>query len=209
MEEFLRGADLRLGIIGNMEHNTVLPIIEEDYSELPEGLPKICGYEAKWLPDSPYMQTLRSIPASLPLATEQELINHSLRLFQRLDCRDYCRFDWRLNNLGEPKLLEANPNPGWCWDGHLAKMSSIGGMDYSQMMEAILNAAELRYNPVNEIAEENLELEFRGMEKFRGIHRDTVKNESRKPGCRSGYIQGSLLTKISFKIFGKVIYGPG
>ncbi len=156
VEEFLTGADLTLGIIGNMEHNTVLPIIEEDYSELPEGLPKICGYEAKWLPDSPYMQTLRSIPASLPLATEQELINHSLRLFQRLDCRDYCRFDWRLNNLGEPKLLEANPNPGWCWDGHLAKMSSIGGMDYSQMMEAILNAAELRYNPVNEIAEENL-----------------------------------------------------
>jgi D-alanine-D-alanine ligase len=148
VEEFLTGADLTVGIIGNMEHNIVLPIIEEDYSELPEGLPKICGYEAKWLQDSPYMQALRSIPASLPLATEQELINHSLRLFQRLECKDYCRFDWRLNGHGEPKLLEANPNPGWCWDGHLAKMSSIGGLDYSQMMEAILNAAELRYNPL-------------------------------------------------------------
>ena len=60
------------------------------------------------------------------------------------------RFDWRLNSLNEPKMLEVNPNPGWCWDGHLAKMSSIGGMDYTQMLEAILNAADTRYNPINE-----------------------------------------------------------
>jgi len=51
-----------------------------------------------------------------------------------------------LNANGEPKILEVNPNPGWCWDGHLAKMSSIGGMDYSQMLEAILSAVELRYS---------------------------------------------------------------
>ncbi|MEX0882872.1 MAG: methyltransferase domain-containing protein, partial [Cyclobacteriaceae bacterium] len=150
VEEFLTGAEVSVGIIGNSDNYTVLPIIEEDYSELPEGLPKICGYEAKWLTDSPYMQTLRSIRASLPLALEQELINHSLKLFQRLDCKDYCRFDWRLNSLDEPKMLEVNPNPGWCWDGHLAKMSSIGGMDYAQMLEAILNAAEMRYQPVGE-----------------------------------------------------------
>lgn len=145
VEEFLTGAELSVGIIGNIENYTVLPIIEEDYSDLPQGLPKICGYEAKWLPDSPYMKALKSIPASIPQSTEQDLVNHSLRLFERLDCRDYCRFDWRLNSAGEPKILEVNPNPGWCWDGHLAKMSSIGGIDYDQMLEAILNAAELRY----------------------------------------------------------------
>ncbi|MFO7826180.1 MAG: methyltransferase domain-containing protein [Cyclobacterium sp.] len=150
VEEFLTGAEVSVGIIGNSDNYMVLPIIEEDYSELPEGLPKICGYEAKWLTGSPYMQTLRSIRASLPLALEQELINHSLKLFQRLDCKDYCRFDWRLNSLNEPKMLEVNPNPGWCWDGHLAKMSSIGGMDYTQMLEAILNAADTRYHPINE-----------------------------------------------------------
>jgi D-alanine-D-alanine ligase len=148
VEEFLTGAEISVGIIGNSDNYTVLPIIEEDYSELPEGLPKICGYEAKWMTDSPYMQTLRSIRASLPQAVEQEVINHSLKLFRRLDCKDYCRFDWRLNSQGEPKLLEVNPNPGWCWDGHLAKMSSHGGMDYSQMLNAILCAAELRNNPV-------------------------------------------------------------
>lgn len=146
VEEFLTGAELSVGIIGNRQNYRVLPIIEEDFSELPEGLPKICGYEAKWLADSPYMKTLKSIPASIPITTEEELVNHSLKLFERLNCRDYCRFDWRLNADGEAKILEVNPNPGWCWDGHLAKMSNFGGMDYSQMLAAILSAVELRYS---------------------------------------------------------------
>jgi D-alanine-D-alanine ligase len=146
VEEFLTGAELSVGIIGNIDNYTVLPIIEEDFSDLPEGLPKICGYEAKWLVDSPYMKALKSIPASIPQETEEQLVSYSLKLFERLDCKDYCRFDWRLNANGEPKILEVNPNPGWCWDGHLAKMCSIGGIDYSQMLEAIINATELRYS---------------------------------------------------------------
>ncbi len=148
VEEFLTGAELTLGIIGNMDSYTVLPIIEEDYSDLPEGLPRICGYEAKWLVDSPYMKALKSIRAELPQKTEQEMVLHSLRLFDRLDCRDYCRLDWRLNARGEPKLLEVNPNPGWCWDGHLAKMSKFAGLEYSDMLGSILNAADLRVRPL-------------------------------------------------------------
>ncbi|MEX1212624.1 MAG: methyltransferase domain-containing protein [Balneolaceae bacterium] len=146
VEEFLTGAEISVGIIGNTTNYTILPVIEEDYSDLPEHLPKICGYEAKWLPDSPYMKSLKSIPANLPAKTEQELIHHSLQLLRRLDCRDYCRFDWRLNSKGDPKLLEVNPNPGWCWDGHLAKMSKIGGLSYARMLESILDAAEFRLN---------------------------------------------------------------
>ncbi len=145
VEEFLTGAELSIGIIGNSPDNyQVLPLIEEDYSQLPEGLPRICGYEAKWLSESVYMKALRSIPAQVPVATEQAITDHSLKLFERLDCRDYCRFDWRLNAAGEPKLLEVNPNPGWCWDGHLAKMAAIGGLRYADLLEAILNAAILR-----------------------------------------------------------------
>lgn len=141
VEEFLTGAELSVGIIGNLHDYKVLPVIEEDYSDLPKGLPKICGYEAKWLPDSPYMKALKSIPSSIDSEVEQKMIQDSLKLFERLDCKDYCRFDWRCNSEGEPKILEVNPNPGWCWDGHLAKMSELGGMDYSQMLEEIINAA--------------------------------------------------------------------
>ncbi|MCJ7650535.1 MAG: methyltransferase domain-containing protein, partial [Candidatus Lokiarchaeota archaeon] len=55
VEQFLTGKDLTIGIIGDSPENyLILPILEEDYSNLPPDLPKICGYEAKWQPDSPY-----------------------------------------------------------------------------------------------------------------------------------------------------------
>jgi len=144
VEEFLQGKDLSVGIIGNPpQEYTILPVVEEDYSVLPEGLPHLCGYEAKWLPDSPYWN-LRSIPAELSESTRNVLEDASVRLFVRLECRDYARFDWRLDSEGNPHLLEVNPNPGWCWDGHLAKMAHIAGLSYADMLEAIVSAAAMR-----------------------------------------------------------------
>jgi D-alanine-D-alanine ligase len=144
VEEFLTGKDFTVGIIGNLpESYVVLPIIEEDYSVLPPDLPRICGYEAKWLPDSPYWN-LKSIPANLPDEMEKFVVECCLKLFERLECRDYCRFDWRLDSKGNPKILEVNPNPGWCWDGHMAKMAKIAGLSYPEMLAAILRAAEER-----------------------------------------------------------------
>lgn len=144
IEEFLTGKDLTLGIIGNPpEDYIVLPITEEDYSTLPEGLPPICSYEAKWIPDSPYWN-IKSVPANIPQDVKDYIIECSVRLFNRLECRDYARFDWRLDSEDNPKLLEVNPNPGWCWDGHLAKAATYIGMSYPEMLRAILKAAEKR-----------------------------------------------------------------
>ncbi len=147
VEEFLTGKDLSLGIIGNPpESYTVLPVVEEDYSLLPEGLPRICGYEAKWLQDSPYFNLLRSVKASLDTKTEKKIIEWSLMLAGRLDCRDYVRLDWRLDANAVPRLLEVNPNPGWCWDGHLAKMAALKGLDYAAMLRQIMAETEMRIN---------------------------------------------------------------
>jgi D-alanine-D-alanine ligase len=145
VEEFLTGKDLTIGIIGNAEGGyTILPITEDDYSALPADLPPICGYEAKWLTDSPYMTDVESVVADLPDETRRYIEESSLALFERLACRDYARFDWRLGADGEPHLLEANPNPGWCWDGHMAKQAEHAGHSYAGMLRLILEAAESR-----------------------------------------------------------------
>ncbi|MEM4312111.1 MAG: methyltransferase domain-containing protein [Nitrososphaerales archaeon] len=141
VEEFLTGKDLSVGIIGNPPDSyTVLPIVEEDYSKLPENLPKICGYEAKWLPDSPYA-TVKSKKADLQEEVQNSIIEWCIQLFTRLECRDYARFDWRLNTKNEPRLLEVNPNPGWCWDGHLNSMAKAANLSYSELLDLILKAA--------------------------------------------------------------------
>ena len=144
VEEYLTGKDISVGIIGNLpDEYLVLPIIEEDYSALPPELPRICGYEAKWDPESPYWK-IKSIPAELPEESSRFLVASCLSLFGRLSCRDYARFDWRLDANGTPRLLEVNPNPGWCWDGHLAKMAKIAEINYSEMLQKILQSAEKR-----------------------------------------------------------------
>jgi len=144
VEEFLTGKDISVGIIGNPDTSyMLLPIIEEDYSSLPEHLPKICGYEAKWDPSSPYWK-IKSVSANLSEDVERFLGASCIKLFERLGCRDYARFDWRLDDNGTPRLLEVNPNPGWCWDGHLAKMANLQGMDYTEMLKNIIEAYKCR-----------------------------------------------------------------
>jgi len=41
----------------------------------------------------------------------------------------------------EIKLLEVNPNPGWCWDGKCNLMAGFQGMRYSELLGQILAAA--------------------------------------------------------------------
>ncbi|MBN2153617.1 MAG: hypothetical protein JW839_19330 [Candidatus Lokiarchaeota archaeon] len=142
VEDFLPGKDLTVGILGNPGRPglIVLPIAEEDYSMLPPGLPRICGEEAKWNPQSPYWST-RSIRANLPPETEKTIVDGTLKMFKYLECKDYGRFDWRLDGKGKPKLLDANANPGWCWDSHMVKLSSMVGISYPQMLAKILGFA--------------------------------------------------------------------
>jgi D-alanine-D-alanine ligase len=144
VEAFLTGKDISVGIIGNTKISySILPIIEEDYSCLPEGAQEICGYEAKWDPESPYWK-VTSVRADISEDTDRFLGASCLRLFDRLECRDYARFDWRVDSNGTPRLLEVNPNPGWCWDGHLARMAKLQDMSYSNMLESILEACKSR-----------------------------------------------------------------
>lgn len=144
IEEFLPGQELSIGVIGNPEHGlTILPIIEEDYSRLPASLPRIVGYEAKWDENSEY-RVLGSKVADIPKETEKRIIDYSVELFTRLSCRDYARFDWRLDKNGNPKLLEVNPNAGWCWDGHLAKMVELAGGTYCDFLQKVISVAEER-----------------------------------------------------------------
>jgi D-alanine-D-alanine ligase len=142
VQEYLTGQEYSVGLIGNPDQGLrALPILEVDYSKLDPNLPRILGYESKWEPDSPYWTQIRYQEAQLAEIQQQQLIEHSARMFERLGCRDYARFDFRADAKGEIKLLEVNPNPGWCWDGKLNLMAGFQGMRYSELLGQILLAA--------------------------------------------------------------------
>jgi D-alanine-D-alanine ligase len=68
----------------------------------------------------------------------------SIKLFERLGCRDYARVDFRADANGTVKLLEMNPNPGWCWDGKFNLMAGFAGHSYSDLLGMIVEAAQVR-----------------------------------------------------------------
>lgn len=145
VQEFLSGNEYSVGIIGNPGIGfTVLPLLEVDYSGLQAGLPKILGYESKWDPASPYWTQIRYREAVVDEELRRSMIDWSTALFERLDCRDYVRFDYRADSAGEVKLLEVNPNPGWCWDGKLNLMAGFGGYRYADLLRMIIEAAQRR-----------------------------------------------------------------
>ncbi len=145
VQEYLTGPEYTVALIGNPDQGLrALALLEVDYSRLDPSLPRILGYESKWEPDSPYWTQIRYHEANLPDHVQGQLIEHSARLFERLGCRDYARFDFRADAKGEIKLLEVNPNPGWCWDGKVNIMAGFQGMRYTELLSQILAAAEER-----------------------------------------------------------------
>ncbi|NQV59967.1 MAG: methyltransferase domain-containing protein [Alphaproteobacteria bacterium] len=145
VQEFLTGPEYSVGLIGNPGIDlSALPVLEVDYSGLAPELPRILGYESKWLPDSPYWNDIRYREAHITEENRRDMVHWSTVLFERLGCRDYARFDFRAGADGIIKLLEVNPNPGWCWDGKFNLMARFSGYDYPELLRMILEAAQRR-----------------------------------------------------------------
>ncbi|MCB9763841.1 MAG: methyltransferase domain-containing protein [Alphaproteobacteria bacterium] len=145
LQEYLDGAEFSVGLIGNPGLGVeALPILEYDYSGLPEGLPPILAYASKWDRASPYWTEVRHRRAQVREEVAQFLKDTSLRLFERVGCRDYGRLDFRCDAQGHPRLIEVNPNPGWSRNGKLNRMAELAGWSYADLLRAILEAAQRR-----------------------------------------------------------------
>ena len=148
VQEYLPGPEYGVGLIGNPDRRLeALPPLEVDFTRLPAGLAPILSYESKVLPDSPYWTEIKFKRAEADAAMLARMVDHAGRLFARLGCRDYGRFDFRCAADGTPRLLEVNPNPAWANDGKLAFMAGFAGIAYPKMLEMILEAALARIGP--------------------------------------------------------------
>jgi len=146
IQDFLTGPEYTVGLIGNPGSGfTVLPPLVIDYSALGPDLPPILTYGSKADPDSRYWKKLSFRPAEIDDVTWSALVDDCAKIFRRLGFRDYARLDFRAGADGEPRLLDANTNPTWYWDGKLAMMAGWGGHEYHDMMRLILDAAVTRY----------------------------------------------------------------
>lgn len=145
IQEFLPGREFTIGVVGNPPSPcVVLPILEDEYSDLPPGWPPITGYESKWGIEGVPYDRVRTVVAGISPELREAVSQASLQLVERFECWDFCRLDWRLDADGEPRLLEVNPNPGLGtaeFGVHLGIMADEIGWGYAGLLAAILDAA--------------------------------------------------------------------
>ncbi len=108
LNEFIKGREFPIGIIGNDEDITVLPIKEVDLSQLPADLAKFYSFKVKAYHED---KTLYHIPA--PLTQEEKFLieSISIKAYKALSLKDYARVDVIFKN-NIPYVLEINSLPG-------------------------------------------------------------------------------------------------
>ncbi|HEX6802145.1 MAG TPA: D-alanine--D-alanine ligase [Terriglobales bacterium] len=145
IEEYIEGREIYAAILGSYEKTEVLPLVELDLSQLPEGTPRIASRAVKFERDSEAYKLTKSIIAeNLDETTIQKLSETALAAYRAVKLRDYGRIDMRLTPEGEVYVIEANPNP-WLSSKHeFAMAAKKSGRSYTQLIGEIVEMAMAR-----------------------------------------------------------------
>jgi D-alanine-D-alanine ligase len=151
IEEFLSGREFTVAILGNGEEAEVLPIVEIDYKDFPEGFIPVYSYEAKWILDTKENPlNVFSCPAKLGSDIETKIKQVALQAYKILRCRDWSRIDVRMNADNVPNIIEINPLPGILPDPKenscYPKAARTAGLSYDEMLNSVLYTAAKRNN---------------------------------------------------------------
>jgi D-alanine-D-alanine ligase len=145
IEEYIEGREIYAAVLGN-DKPEALPLIELDLSKLPDGMPKIAGYEVKFDVTTEAYKVTKSAPArDLDEETVSLIHSTAVTAFRALKLRDYGRLDLRLGANGRVYVIEANPNPWLDPAAEFAMAAKESGRSYTAMIGEIVELAMKRY----------------------------------------------------------------
>jgi D-alanine-D-alanine ligase len=140
VEEFVGGREFNATVMGN-ETYISLPPSEIVYT-LPEGMPKLLTFSAKWEIGSVYyLNTQVTCPAKITGAEKRAINQVILKVYPLFGCKGYARVDMRLDNEGKVNVIEVNPNPDISPGTGVARQADASGWTYPQFMDKIINYA--------------------------------------------------------------------
>lgn len=146
VERYLPGREFTVALLGNGKDLEILPIVEIQFSKLPENINPIYSYEAKWIWDTVEKPLeIFSCPAQISQSLKKKIQAVCRAAFLALRCRDWCRIDIRLDERGEPNILELNPLPGIIpnpkANSCFPKAARTAGISYSELVNKVLDIA--------------------------------------------------------------------
>lgn len=143
-EAFIEGREFNLSVLDRGDGSPeVLPPAEIRFDTYPEGKPRIVGYAAKWEAESfEYNET----PRRFEFGPEDESLLRGLRrlaenAWEALHLSGYARVDFRVDEQGQPWVIEANANPCLSPDAGFAAALETANVSYDEAVRRILAAA--------------------------------------------------------------------
>lgn len=139
-ERFVDGREFNLSVLAGPRGPEVLPPAEIVFVDYPADKPKIVGYDAKWSEGSfEHGHTVRRFAdrgADGALLARLEQL--ALRCWQAFGLAGCARVDFRVDERGEPWILEVNANPCLSPDGGFAAACQQAGIPYAGAVARIL-----------------------------------------------------------------------
>ena len=140
VQQYIKGRELAVSLLG-WPIPRVLPPGEILFNDLPRGHPHILTYSAKWRTDSVESIGTPSVAAVLRPHELRKVAAIGRRTFEVLGLRDYGRVDVRLDDRGDPYVIDVNPNCDLSPDGGFARAAKRAGMGYRHFVWEILRGA--------------------------------------------------------------------
>ena len=139
-EAYIAGREFNLSVLAGPDGPEVLPPAEIHFVDFPEGQPCIVGYRAKWDAGSfEYHHTPRGFdfPAKdRPLLAE--LCRLARACWDLLGARGYVRVDFRVDEAGQPWVLEINANPCLSPDAGFVAATERAELSFPDVVARIL-----------------------------------------------------------------------
>ena len=146
VEKYLPGREFTVALLGNGAGLQVLPIVEIQFDQLPAHINPIYSFEAKWIWDTVEKPLeIFACPAKVSPRLKKKIEAVCQAAFRALRCLDWCRIDIRLDEAGEPNVLELNPLPGILPNPEanscFPKAARTAGLSYEDLINRVLEIA--------------------------------------------------------------------
>jgi D-alanine-D-alanine ligase len=143
-EEYIDGREFYVGVLGNQQAKA-LPVVEVDFSGLPEGAPRVLDTKAKWEVNSAEYKGTKSVLADIPDELRAKMHKVALDAYRALRVRDYGRIDLRVTETGEIYVLEVNASCYLEKSSEFAMAAEADGIPYTDLIQTIVDLAVERH----------------------------------------------------------------
>jgi D-alanine-D-alanine ligase len=136
VEQFIRGREFAVGLIGNNPVET-FPILEIDLENDPDAIQT--EDHKRSVPRN------KICPADLPEDTAREMREQCIESFKALQLRDFSRVDIRMDEKGQIYILEINSMASLGLTGSYVHSAGVAGYDFKALVNRMLDVAAVRY----------------------------------------------------------------